>query len=253
MGRNWNYEQLKKTLEKKGTFIREKILQDLVLAAKDPQEKILIILLITSGRRIGEILRIKVNDFDYNDNTIGYYINKKTRVKEYLKILKAENFKAWKETKDNKYVIIPASAKPYKKKLLLNFSNFKTKDLIQNYIDKKSLTENECIFKSNHGDNQPLGNRWAERKIKDLCEKIGLHKNNPDDLELIKTIIPRNFRHTCAKLMAKAGYSESFIKSQLDHSSIAITELYTEADPEMMKEIVKTRPLKINMKEEGDE
>ena len=178
-------------------------------AAQTSRDKALIRLLWVTGRRISEILNIRIYEIDFNLNQITIHVGKKTRKEQGVRV---------------KF-----------DKLSLSYIDDFTKKLLLYHIQNEGLKVQDYLFKSSWKDNKPLSRQRAFEIIKSICIKAGISKvgNSPPH--------PHHFRHTFAVDMArKMKRPEDVRKLQLalDHSNLAVTEQYLKFSNEEMRDLV---------------
>lgn len=152
------------------------------LLANRPRDLLLFTLGINNGLRIGDLLRLKVKD---------------------LKDLKAGQTLKVREVKTSKVNM-----------LMLNTTSYK---LFREYLKALAPNDNDYLFKSNKGINEPIGVPYASTLIKGWCQQVGL-KGNFGSHSLRKTF-------GCIQ-RRKFGVSWELLSNRFNHSSLATTKRY---------------------------
>lgn len=152
------------------------------LLANRPRDLLLFILGINNGLRISDLLRLKVKD---------------------LKDLKAGQTLKVREVKTGKV-----------NQLMLNTTSYK---LFKEYLKALAPNDNDYLFKSNKGDNEPIGVPYASTLIKGWCKEVGLQGNFGS----------HSLRKTFGCIQRKKfGVSWELLSSRFNHSSLATTKRY---------------------------
>lgn len=163
------------------------------------------ILLLTwlaySGRRIGEILKVKVKDIIMEDAQVNYHILKK-------KV-------------------------PTRKIKSLNYNLFQ---MVVQYIYENSLEQEDYIFKSSWFDNRPI----TDARVRQIVYKYSELANIPD-FAPGKHPHPHTFRHSFAVANAKRMKTPADLRKlqqTLEHSKIDITTFYLQFSDKDQRTIV---------------
>ena len=190
-------------------------------AADSLRDKLLIRLLWITGRRINEILNIKVHEIDHELKQITIHIEKKTMK------LKDEHGKD--VIKDDNPIRI-------KKDVIdISYIDDFTYNLITAYLNENTLQSNDYLFKSEFKENQPITRQRAFQIVRRLCKIVGIDKvgdNKPH---------PHHFRHSLAVDIAKQMKNPADIRKLqniLGHSSLAVTEQYLKFSNEEIRELI---------------
>ncbi|MGC8581930.1 MAG: site-specific tyrosine recombinase/integron integrase [Thermoplasmata archaeon] len=96
------------------------------------------------------------------------------------------------------------------------------------YRRKKKIVSNYLFYSPKNRDKH-LSPISVERIVKEYSREIGI----------LKHVTPHVLRHTLATTLLKNGADIRFIQKLLGHSSISTTELYTQVDNTMLKEVYK--------------
>jgi len=183
-------------------------------AAKTFRDKALIRLLWVTGRRINEILNIKVSEIDFQLKAITIHVEKKT------KKIKDEHGNKIKTKYD---------------KLSLSYLDEGSTKLIKAYITNSNLKSTDYLFNSEFNKNKPISRQRAFQIVRKLAEEVGI--NNVGG----KQPHPHHFRHTYAIDQARNMKSPADVRKlqmTMDHSSLAVTEQYLKFSDEEIKTLV---------------
>ena len=194
------------TLQREPSPEREVIPPEIVLVLNDfcltHTDGALILTLLYTGMRRGEILALQGKDIDWERNCFN--INKSV---EFLS--NQPRLKSPKTKSGYRSVPILSILKPY-----------------QAYF--KSIELDEPIFKNKHGTTHTL------TSIRRLFEKFNSDYNNyvkDKNPELCYTFTMHQFRHTYATMLYKSGVDVKAAQNFLGHSSISVTmDIYTHLD-----------------------
>jgi len=80
------------------------------------------------------------------------------------------------------------------------------------------IAESDCLLFTSRGE--PLGDQAVRQIIRQLCRDAGIKSR----------ITPHMFRHTVATMLLENGVDIRIIQHLLGHSSIAVTEIYTQVN-----------------------
>ena len=169
-------------------------------AADSSRDKLLIRLLWITGRRIGEILKIKVNEVDVQNKSLIIHVEKKSN-KDFASLSYIDEF-------------------------TLNFIN--------TFIIANGLKDNDYIFKSSFKGNNPISRQRAFQIIRKACDKAGINKVGKTKPH------PHHFRHSFAIDQAKNMKNPSDVRKlqmALNHSTLAVTEKYLRFADEEIKNL----------------
>jgi len=180
------------------------------------RDKVLIRLLWKTGRRIGEILAVKVNEIDFENYNILWHIEKKkqkvgTNPETNRPIFKKRDLVVWK---------------PIDKKTI---------DLIIDYITEESLMPESHLFSSPFMPERPITRQRAFQIVRELCKKAGIiwvGTKHPH---------PHHFRHSFAAEISKKLKSPSDIRKLqmiMEHSNVSTTENYLQFGNEELRELI---------------
>lgn len=190
--------------------------------AENPRDKVLIRLLWITGRRISEILNIKVHEIDFQINAISIHVEKKTTK------LKDSNGKT----------VLNENGKAKKVKLdyiSLSYIDDKTANILKYYISTNKLLTTDYLFKSNFNPVKPISRQRAFEIIKSCCNKVGIFKVGKDNPH------PHHFRHSYAIDNAKNMKSPADVRKlqlAMNHSSLAVTEQYLKFNIKELKSML---------------
>ena len=179
-------------------------------AADNPRDKLLIRLLWVTGRRITEILMIKVFEIDFQLNKISFHIEKKT-----------EKVDGIKQKKDL------VKLKP--------IDDF-TANLIKWYINSNGLKPEQYLFESEFNPGNPISRQRAFQIIRMIAEKAGIEKVGG------KLPHAHHFRHSYAIDMARKMESPADLRKlqmMLEHANLGVTEQYLQFSDEELRDMEK--------------
>lgn len=189
-------------------YFKEGERKAMFLAAQNPRDKVLIRLLWISGRRITEILNIKIHEIDFEINKIAYHIEKKT-----------ERVEGIKQKKDL------VKLKPI---------DDYTARLLKAYIIQANLRPENYLFESQFKPGYPITRqrafdiiRWCAEHAE--IEHVGKCKPHP-----------HHFRHSYAIDMARKMKTPADIRKLqmlMEHSNLAVTEQYLQFSDEDLKDM----------------
>jgi integrase/recombinase XerD len=173
------------------------------------RDKLLIRLLWKSGRRIGEVLLVKVSDIDFENSSILWHIEKKSKKVNGKKVKK--DLRTWKP-----------------------IDNF-TLRLIKLFVNEQQLSQDSLLFQSPINEKKPITRQRAFQIVRKVCEKAGINYVGN------KKPHPHHFRHTFAIEMAKKMKTPAdFRKLQilLEHANLGITEQYLQFSDSEIRELL---------------
>jgi len=180
---------------------------------KGLRDQLLFRLLYKTGRRVSEIISLKVNDIDWNLGMINYHILKK---------------------KDRDY----RAMKPIDTITLRR---------MREYIEDKKLEKDDYLFMAekrktinNKGQSSMIICPHLSRKtvfwlMRKYCKKAGIGKIGH------KMPHPHHWRHTFAVRMAQKMQTPAHVRKLqklMEHSNLGITETYLQFNQEDMRELV---------------
>ena len=166
------------------------------------RDKVLIRLLWKSGRRITEILSLRVEDIDFENKKILWNILKKKKP-----------LKRWKEIDD--YTI----------------------ELLYNYTIKTGQYGRSCLlFQTVEGDKEkPISRQRAFQIVRRIGKKVGITHVGE------KKLHPHHFRHSFAVDLARRLKTPADVRKLqkvMEHSSLAITEQYLQFGDEGVRDLL---------------
>lgn len=182
-------------VKKKKLIIELSDLQQLIQKANSKYMKLAILTLFIYGYRLGELLGLKVNSFDFKNKTVENYIN--------------ITFK----TGDGGFIEV--SPKTKKSDRLRSCSD-EYLNLVKEHIKLNNLKSNDFIFFS-------LANQFHEdihnKPIHENTFRRMLQRLNPD-------ITPHTLRRSLVTHLTERGVSIKEISKYIGHESIRTTESY---------------------------
>lgn len=176
----------------------------------NPRNFLILFMLLRTGRRIGELLELKVKDISFEESMILWNIEKKHK---RLKDKTTLEFITWLDDKGRKHF---ETEKIYLRKWKAIDSKAIT--LLQSYIEEEELKPDDYVFYSNYkGKEYHLSRVTVWYFLSKYSEELGLD------------IHPHVFRHTFSVWIAQAMENPGDLKKLkdlLEHSDIQITESY---------------------------
>lgn len=215
-----------KVMKDLGGFFQKGERKRIFEACESDRNRILIRLLWKSGRRVGEVLQLKVREIDFENNDIIWHIEKKSRkvigydgkpctyIDEFGKIRY--------ETEKVDLMV----RKPIDKI---------TANLLKDFVEVEGLEPDNYIFESPFKINNPITRQRVFQIIRELCEKVGIYyvgNTKPH---------PHHFRHSFAIDLARKAKTASgimVIKNALEHSSVSQTEHYLQFGSEELRGLI---------------
>ncbi len=178
-------------------------------AAESFRDKVLIRLLWKTGRRISEILLVRVKDIDFNDAAIVWHILKKSKKKGKVRV------------KFDLRSRIPIDSFTFK--------------LLQSYISQYDLKDNDLLFQSPVNPTKPISRQRAFGIVRRLCDKAEIYYVGN------KQPHPHHFRHTFAVEMSKRLRNPADLEKLrriLEHANLGITQTYLQFGDEELRDLI---------------
>jgi integrase len=179
----------------------------------------LIRLLWMSGRRISELIPLKVYDINQEKQLIRFIILKKGS----------------KENKDE-----PKAKKNLK---VYKWVDSETLDILNHHILINDLKTNDWLFPHPENPLIPMSRFVAHRIVRKLCKIAGIERVGE------KKPHCHHFRHSLAIELAENSTSPKdirLIQQQLEHSSLDVTQYYLQFNPKDIKELYRKAGYKVN-------
>lgn len=173
-------------------------------AIENPKDKLMFTLTYNLGLRAGELLRIRLNSFNWD------LWNKDKEKAGEVKVIGKGNIEA--------IALVPSSVMKEVKEYIFNLSG-KTYNSPEDYL-----------FLDNEKDNFNTISRTWRRNIKRAGNLVG-----------ISYVHPHILRHSYATYMFSKGTDIRNIQELLRHKDIQSTQIYTHIDKEKLKELVPNR------------
>jgi len=126
-----------------------------------------------------------------------------------------------------RYILINGKGRKQRKVYIPNEKTFK---LLNEVIKLFNITDGYIFLNKS---NKPLTDQTVRSVVKNSCKRC-LNKDN---------ITPHIFRHTFATILINNGVDIRHIQFLLGHSSIATTQIYTQLDEKVCKEISIKNPI----------
>ena len=169
-------------------------------SAESFRDKVLIRLLWVTGRRLSEVLNIKVYEINFESKQIEIHILKKK-----------------------------------KSKTSLSYIDEFTNNLIKTFISNHGLKREDYLFKSEFNITQPISRQRAFQIIRAACFKAGI--TNVGNKEPHPHHFRHTFAVEMAKKL-KTPADVRKLQLLLDHSTLAVTEQYLKFADEEVKELI---------------
>jgi integrase/recombinase XerD len=183
-------------------FFRAGQIQDIYNSCGNDRDRLLIRLLWKSGRRINEILPLKVEDFDFQEKRILWSIEKKKKpVRKWKPIDKKTTEEARKYICDNDLILFP----------------------------------DKYVFESTYREGVPLSRQWGFQLVRKLCLACDIHFVGA------KKPHPHHFRHTFAVEMARKLKNPQDVRKLqmfMEHSSMSTTEQYLQFNDSDLRTLI---------------
>ena len=179
------------------------------------RDKVLVRVLWKSGRRITEVLMLKVSDINFDEENIVWNIEKKKKPMKKLKPM--DNFTI----------------------RLLNF-----------YVEQNKLQANDYIFKSPYDNNKHITRQRAFQIIRRVCEKAGIYhigskRPHPHHFR-------HSFAVDISK-RAKSPSDIKKLQMLLEHTSLNTTESYLQFGSEDLRELIEDHQQPIHSDEDNQQ
>lgn len=180
-------------------FFKEGEREKIYKACEVPRDELLIRLLWKSGRRIGELLQLRVQDIDFKKGMILWNISKKRTLK-----------KAWKPM------------------------DTKTMQLLAWYVSYFQLEPDEYILHA-YDRKRPITQQRCDQIVKRLCKKVGILKvgNTKPHCHHFR----HSYAIDLINKSQKAS-GIRLVQQALEHSNLKMTEAYLQFSPEELRELV---------------
>lgn len=216
-----NSEYLKIAIFKDYTIHKKKIKQQVVsfnefkalYDSANDYYKLVFLTLYTFGIRIGELMGLKVDSFDFKENTMQIYqsISWKTGSGSFV-------VTTTKTRESDRFFYMPK----------------KYVSMLRQHIEKNQLGMDDYIFFSPRKKSHPISENALRNAYSKLCVKSAFPHGTKFHI----------FRHTNTSELYAHGVSEEDIKNYEGHSSFAVTERYylhqTDASKKRTLEVVES-------------
>ena len=178
-------------------------------AAQNHRDKVLIRLLWITGRRISEILNVKICEINFQDNQISFHIEKKTH--------KVNGVRQKKDL---------VRLKPI---------DIKTSIMLKAYVNEVGLRSDQYLFESEFKPGYPITRQRAFEIVRNCALKAGITKVGSTAPH------PHHFRHSYAIDMAKKLKTPGDLRKLqmiMEHANLAVTEQYLQFADWELREMV---------------
>ena len=168
-------------------------------ACKTDRDKLIIKLLWKTGRRIGEVLLIKIKDLDFEQNNILWNIEKKKK-----------EHRAWKPI------------------------DSETMEQVKLYVEKEGLTTESFLFPSNSGSGH-ITRQWVFNVVRKACADCGI--NYVGGKQPHPHHFRHSFAIEKARKM-KSPADLRKLQMYMEHATIDMTQNYLQFGDEEMRSLV---------------
>lgn len=197
-------KSLKKDKKVRALTIDEQVKLTKYLKENDIKHKDIFMLCLNTGARIGEILALKLEDVDLNNNC--FYIRRTTTLDENGKVILGDTTKTYN---GERIVIL----------------NQITKPVIEHAIQCKNFSQDNLIFCKEDGT--LYGDTGMNSAFKRICKNAGIKSD----------VNTHMLRHTFVTRSKEAGVDASATKTSVGHGDIRITQnIYNEDQREYLEE-----------------
>lgn len=214
------YVTLPKQKRNEATFYNENQIKNLFEAIKEEPLYPLIYFTVLFGLRRSEVLGLKWDSVDFENNliTIKHTVVKYTSIVEKDSTKNASSYRSYPLFDNAKEILLELKNKENENRKLFG----------------KEYIENKYIFKWDNG--QPYRPDFITNKFSKLLKKNGLPHIRFHDL-----------RHSCASLLVANGFTIKDIQEWLGHADIQTTaNIYAHLDVERKKDIAASMSNKFN-------
>lgn len=178
-------------------------------AAESHRDKVLIRLLWVTGRRITEILMVKVHEINFQDNQISFHIEKKSYKVNGVR----------------------------KKKDLVRLKpiDIKTCKMLKSYVEESGLRPEQYLFESEFKPGHYISRQRAFEIVRNCALKAGITRVGSTAPH------PHHFRHSYAIDMAKKLKTPGDLRKLqmiMEHANLAVTEQYLQFADWELREMV---------------
>jgi integrase len=180
-------------------FFSEQQRKDIYNACDSWRDRVLIRLLWKTGRRISEVLQVKVQDIDFENGNVAFIILKKNK-----------KYKKWKP-----------------------LDNF-TRELLTAYVKYAQLQPHHYLLHAGYPQKH-ISRQRAYQIVRRLCKKVGIEKVGED---LPHPHHFRHSFVIDLTKKAKSPAHLRQIQQIMEHSSLAVTEQYMQFGQQDLRELI---------------
>jgi integrase/recombinase XerD len=185
-------------------YFKPEQMRNIYNSCESLRDKVLIRVLWKSGRRITEVLMLKVSDINFDDETIVWNIEKKKKPMKKLKPM--DNFTI----------------------RLLNF-----------YIKNEGLLSTDYVFKSPYENSRPITRQRAFQIVRKVCGKAGIY--NVGNKKPHPHHFRHSFAVDISK-RAKSPSDIKKLQTLLEHTSLNTTQSYLQFGTEDLRDLIEDHP-----------
>jgi len=203
-------------------YLKEQDVQTLFDACRTNRERLIIRIFWKTGRRVGEVLMLKVKDIDFRARNIVWHIEKKNVIRKRIEETN-EEFEIRKKQPKPAYTAV----KPI---------GSGTIEMLRDYIFNEKLQPDDYVFYSPFlGKDKHLTRGRIFQIIRKIGERAGITMVGDKGLH------PHHFRHSFAIHVLTNSNSPrgiALVQRVLEHSDPKITAGYLQFSQEDLREII---------------
>lgn len=168
--------------------------------AEKQRDKLLLRLLWKTGRRVSELLLLKVSDIDFEGRNIQWNILKKRNPKKVIKPI--DNF---------------------------------TAEILRIYIGNMGLREDDFVFDNGYGENKPICRQYVFQIVRRIGKKAGI--SVVGEKQIHPHHFRHGFAVATAKKL-KTPADIRKLQQIMEHATLSITENYLQFGNQELRELI---------------